>query len=572
MTHVIFVSGESSPTVMQSPKNWQQIIWREWRNCNDAEYAEKLFNLIAGEPIDRWAIVPLVILGAFPTTLVSWFMALIFFWQMPFVTRLGLGLIIGGLVGGGSAYLFGRVLKAKGATWSHWLNGFVFDARLIDKNIPKFSENRIAFLRPRLTVAFALGSLVNIGQVLPGFDGQPITIFGYVWFLFIVGMILGQVFSLKSLFHFSYDCLVGFFFSQLVTYTVGTVFINFIPTYAIALFASGFLVGGISGSGLGRKVGAITILFWALLFRILIALLGFFVTPSLGWLSGFIMLGVAQGLTRMWPIYNHRVSFEAIYPHRYWMLWWAKRPYVTEVAAVLRHHATGMTWQLTMDQLYMELQKLRSPTVLIGYLRSDDWMGRFIAPHVLVRLGSEPVEALLELANKPNHLLNKTARWILASISHDTTTRLGDRADQLLCVDCLTYCDTYTEYVGKKSLTYHGCRTCGQSWEFILCTARHVIAVFDETWHEPYQENEGTVRVNYIARNQLFDFDTVAIHRASDEVIERFAVRVGNDTDPVRQPRYKQMTCSIAPHCQLSKNTVRVLERTFGEVVRGEVL
>ncbi|MCB9079203.1 MAG: hypothetical protein H6631_16500 [Anaerolineaceae bacterium] len=57
VTNVIFVSGESSPTLMQSPPNWQQIIWREWRNCNDAAYAEHLFRLSAGEPIDRRAIL-----------------------------------------------------------------------------------------------------------------------------------------------------------------------------------------------------------------------------------------------------------------------------------------------------------------------------------------------------------------------------------------------------------------------------------------------------------------------------------------------------------------------------------
>ena len=66
VTNVIFVSGESSPTLMQSPPNWQQIIWREWRNCNDAEYAEHLYRLIAGEPIDRQAILMISVLAALP--------------------------------------------------------------------------------------------------------------------------------------------------------------------------------------------------------------------------------------------------------------------------------------------------------------------------------------------------------------------------------------------------------------------------------------------------------------------------------------------------------------------------
>lgn len=116
VTNVIFVSGESSPTILQSPHNWQQIIWREWRNCNDAEYAEHLYRLIAGEPIDRQAILMIAALAALPGVVVCWLIAAIFFGHVPTATRLGLGLVIGGLAGGGSGYLFGRMIQSKRAT------------------------------------------------------------------------------------------------------------------------------------------------------------------------------------------------------------------------------------------------------------------------------------------------------------------------------------------------------------------------------------------------------------------------------------------------------------------------
>ena len=567
VTNVIFVSGESSPTLMQSPPNWQQIIWREWRNCNDAAYAEHLFRLSAGEPIDRRAILMIAALTALSGIVVCWLIASIFFGQVPAATRLGLGLVIGGLVGGSSGYLFGRVLQSKRVTWTHWLNGFIFDGQLIDKNIPKFSDSQIAFLQPRLTVGFALGSLAGIGQMLPIFNEQPNIILGYLWFFIVVGLIIAWMFSLKSLFHLSYDLLLSLLFGVFVAHTLGVVLINLLPTHRMALFTGGFLIGSLSGYGLGRKIGAVTILFWALLITFLAGLLDLYPT-STGWLAGFIIFGVAHGLTRMWPTYLNQISFDTVYAYRYWLLWWAKRPYTTEVAAALRHHATGVTWQVALDQLNSELQKLRSPTVLLDYLRSDDWLGRFIAPHVLVRLGSEPVEALLDLANKPNHRLNKTALWILDSISHDTTTRLGDRADRLLCVDCLTYCGTYTEHVGKKSLTYHGCRVCGQSWEFLFCPSREVIAVFDSTWQEPYQQMNGILRINSLVRNHLFDFNVIEIVTASDEEVERFSVRAGNDTDSARPLPYKQVSCYVWPECELSENTIRILERTFKAVVR----
>ena len=58
------------------------------------------------------------------------------------------------------------------------------------------------------------------------------------------------------------------------------------------------------------------------------------------------------------------------------------------------------------------------------------------------------------------------------------------------------------------------------------------------------------------------------IIQATDEEVERFAVQVGNDTDPYREPRYEQMQCSVDPKCQLSENTLRILESIFGPVNR----
>ena len=93
------------------------------------------------------------------------------------------------------------------------------------------------------------------------------------------------------------------------------------------------------------------------------------------------------------------------------------------------------------------------------------------------------------------------------------------------------------------------------------------MAVLDtEIGVEPLQQN-GTVRINWLAHRELFDFHSVEIGQASDEDVERFAVQVGNDTDPFRRPRYKQMQCVVGPTCRLSENTLRILERIFGEVI-----
>jgi len=83
---------------------------------------------------------------------------------------------------------------------------------------------------------------------------------------------------------------------------------------------------------------------------------------------------------------------------------------------------------------------------------------------------------------------------------------------------------------------------------------------------KPYHLDNGRLVVRWPAVQTLFDFDTVEIRRASDEVVERFAVQVSNDTDPRRQPRYKKIACTVWKQCKLSVNTRRVLESVFGEV------
>src|SRR6185295_18517069 len=82
-------------------------------------------------------------------------------------------------------------------------------------------------------------------------------------------------------------------------------------------------------------------------------------------------------------------------------------------------------------------------------------------------------------------------------------------------------------------------------------------------------QQDGLIPVNWSATRKLFDFNAVEIVRATDEEVERFAVQVGNDTDPTRQPGYKEMQCVILPQCQLSENTWRILQRTFGQVVKA---
>ncbi len=172
----------------------------------------------------------------------------------------------------------------------------------------------------------------------------------------------------------------------------------------------------------------------------------------------------------------------------------------------------------------------------------------------------------LQTISRQNNCVSDVAVQLLRDIAQDTRERLGPRTERLICPRCLVRCGVHRADLPMQfDETYYGCRLCYQSREFIDCP-NGVVAVLDSGWADAQAQQDGSLRVNWLARRALFDFDRVEIAQASDEDVERFAVQVGNDADPLRRPRYAEMRCVVRPVCGLSENTLRVLESTFGQV------
>jgi len=189
----------------------------------------------------------------------------------------------------------------------------------------------------------------------------------------------------------------------------------------------------------------------------------------------------------------------------------------------------------------------------------------------LLAWGGEAVPALQAIATNSGHVLKSIAAQLLRDISGETTQRLGRQARRLYCPRCLTHFEVQTIRLSWwQSVDYCGCRTCGQSRETLY--SDHLIAMLDnEIALDIYHQN-GDLRVNWLERRHIFDFDQIEIHHATDEDVERFAVQVGNDTDPARKPRYATMQCVVSPECCLSENTTRILARMFGTVTMRDPL
>ncbi len=326
------------------------------------------------------------------------------------------------------------------------------------------------------------------------------------------------------------------------------------------------------GMGIGGAAAGLLAWVWAgrrLAWRAWLACL----TPQVrradlvGGLVGGLGVGLSVGLGGL------GVGLESLrYVHEYrsWWLWWRARPRALDVEAALRHAASvGIAERFAplLPRLDGERRSPRAAEQLINALAGGDWQERFVARHALVARGGEVVERLRGIAQDRNSPRRRTAIWLIESIAQETTQRWERRAPRLLCLRCLARCGAHQVRLSwRNSVTYYGCRACHQSREF-LDRSGEVVAVLDAAMSDERLERNGVLRVNYLARNAVFDFDRVEIAQATDAEVERFAVQVGNDTDEFRRPRYRRMTCTVSAECRLSENTMRILRSMFGEVV-----
>jgi hypothetical protein len=119
-----------------------------------------------------------------------------------------------------------------------------------------------------------------------------------------------------------------------------------------------------------------------------------------------------------------------------------------------------------------------------------------------------------------------------------------------------------------KTFRYYGCRVCGNNRD-VFQFQGEVVAVLNMEMDEKRIQTDASLRVNWLKRRSVFDFDRVEIIKTDDKQAECFAIQVGNDNDSWRRPRYKEMLCQVASNCGLSENTLRILKSTFGVVKIG---
>lgn len=135
-------------------------------------------------------------------------------------------------------------------------------------------------------------------------------------------------------------------------------------------------------------------------------------------------------------------------------------------------------------------------------------------------------------------------------------------ADQILCTTHLTRFIPHKHYIkGVGTINFVGCRICNLTYNSL--PAPSVIAVLDEQMNTIKHYQQGILRVNWLKKQQIFDFNRVEIGISDDKAVTQFCLLLSNDTDPGRPDRCYDMVCDVMPQSKINKNTFQILKRTF---------
>jgi len=247
-------------------------------------------------------------------------------------------------------------------------------------------------------------------------------------------------------------------------------------------------------------------------------------------------------------------------------------------------------------------EKIKRPDNLasvISDLANHDWEKQFAARQILSELGGEVVAPLVKKIDTfHSSFAQENVVWVLKQVSESTSKRRRESTQRQLCSHCIVRCDSmeikirqwqkkltdfdfrksgqnsdfftypiekFIQSMLKEKLFYFGCLECGQSRD-IFTSPGEIVAVLDSDMDKEQLQTGRILRVCWLKRKSVFDFDRVEIIKTDDKQAEHFAIQVGNDNDSWRRPRYEKMQCQVASDCGLSENTLRILKSTFGTV------
>ena len=153
-------------------------------------------------------------------------------------------------------------------------------------------------------------------------------------------------------------------------------------------------------------------------------------------------------------------------------------------------------------------------------------------------------------------------RW-LEALAEESRARFGDDPRRFICPRCLVrFAPHVIDPPGRLAVIVHGCRACLANRDPLQ---GRVVAVLDAGEAEEVGTEGDEVRASWSLRRRLFDFDEVHVVVATDADVEQLAIQIENDAHHDRERRVR---CTVGPGSGITEAGMRILERTFEEVVR----
>lgn len=501
--------------------NWENIIWREWRNCEDRVYAQKLFELVADKPAKAPIIAILIILMGFYFGLIG-------------------GLLAGNLIG--NVEVFFNLER-----WHLvWNKKFILGGILIG-----ISLGFLVWLITFNLWTWRQFILCMVPRVEP-------------MVLFVGPAIIGTIFTT----FYSPFSKMEIDFLNLINLNLANLLLGSLFGGLFSVLMGGMIIGLVYGT-VGGLCGGLIVEF--------LFLLGY---PPFGKISeelkGALVLGVIFELFLGFSIGLFYVFFTWISKKenlnwidtgRVLWIWWKKRPFLSQLEKALKK-VQNDEWIQIFSLLEKNKKEPPSSEELISNLESLDWKERFMARHLLLYLGGEVVELLIKKLSAYTSPKNSTIVHLLQSIAYETQERLSFKADRLVCPYCMVYVGANQINFGKKNfIIFYGCRSCYQSRNFYDFKDTKIVLLLHQELEEEKILEDKVLKINWFKHKKLFDFNWVEIFQASDEDIERFCIQIGNDGDRIRRKNYKRMFCFIREGCNLKLETINMLKNTFREVI-----
>jgi hypothetical protein len=521
-------SNHQPATAKARVSSWQQIIWHEWHHCPDEAYAQHLFELVSNTYVGLAHTVLVILTFKLYGFLVGiWFYLVIRArtYLEGLVILPSLLIILGFTVAGA---MVGMGLSQQ-LTWKKWLYLLT----------PEFKQelNILNTLFPACFIAGFFGLFPLLGAML----GIGLGLITFRPFLFqeraVTGLLSGIIFT-----------TLGYIAATNDGWAIGA---SLLIGCWLGVFWRGIWLGLMMG-----WIGALPSVF--------IPGLEAYALRGLG-------LGLGAGLGAILMTMFTEMNARHAYAYRFWYVWWHRPPAMSQVETALYQACQALPsarkdWQKALQRLKQHPEQPAPVRELIARTQNLDWIERFVARHRLIATGGETIDMLKDLATDEAVSFHQTAIWLLQSIAAETAYQFSHQLEYTLCPYCLTRFGPRPVNISwEQQFTYYGCRVCGQSRVF-LAGLPFVVAVLDTNWPEKQLRQNDQLYINWLAHRELFDFNRVKIIHATDEDVERFAVQVGNDTDPIRKPRYPRMPCLIGSEVKLSENTLRILESMFGQV------